>query len=169
MRHGRRGHEVRTSHLRRVLPELSSEIVHQALDEECRLRMTGPAVGTGRRTVRVDTNYLRVNIRDVVRTGDRNTSVDGRHSGPHAERVRSDVREDPRAESDDPAVTTSGELRVLDVIAPMRRREKTLSAAFAPGTRAAVANRHKCAEDVLRVETQLGTESTTDIGGDEPE
>src|SRR5262245_48748480 len=169
MRHGGSGDEIHPPHVGGIMPELSGEIVDHALDEECRLRVARPTVWTGWRTVRINTDHLGVDIRDVVRTGDRDTRVDGRHSGPHAERVRSDVREDARAESDDPAVATSGQLRVLDVITPMRRREKTLSAAFAPGTRAAVTNRHTCPEDVLRVETQFGAESTADVGDDEPE
>src|SRR5262249_28024590 len=103
------------------------------------------------------------------RTRHGNASVDRRHTGSHPERICSDVREDARAEPDDPAIATSGEFHVLDVIAPMRCREKTLPPAFAPRTRAAVANRQKCAEDVLSVESQLGAKSTTDVRGDEPE
>src|SRR4030095_1583467 len=115
--------------------------------------MAGPAVWTGRRPIRVDTDHLGVDIRDVVRPGDRYAGVDRRDSGSHSERICSDVRDDPRPEPYDSAVATGRELRVLDVIASVRRREKTFAATFAPGTGAPGSNREQRAEDVFGIET----------------
>src|SRR5262245_66271559 len=117
--------------------------------------MTGPTVWTGRRSVRVDTDHLGIDVRDVVGAGDRHAGVDRGHTRSHSEGICSDVRDDARAKPDDSAVATSRKLHVLDLIAPMRRGEKTFATALAPGTRAASANRQQRAEDVLGLETEV--------------
>src|SRR5262245_6320453 len=131
--------------------------------------MPSTTVGTGRHAVRVDTDHLSIDVGDVVRARTRNARVGWRHSGPRPESGRSDVSEATCAEPDIPSVATSRELHVLNVIAPMRRREETLAPAREPGTGTARADRQQCTEDVFRIKTELRTKSATDVWSDEPE
>src|SRR5262249_19667577 len=138
--HGGRRHEIHPPHITGIASELPCEIVDHALDEECRFGMASAAVRTGRHPVRVDTNHFRLDVRDVVRARHRNAGVDRGHTGSHPERVRTDVCEEARAKPDDPPVATSRELDILDLIATMRRCEKTLAPTLEPGARTAGAD-----------------------------
>src|SRR5262249_9048610 len=79
------------------------------------------------------------------------------------------IHDDPRDQPDDSPVAMRRQFHILNVVTPVRRREKALPTAFAPSTRAAGANRQQGAEDVLGIEPELGTKSAADVRGDEPE
>src|SRR5262249_15902797 len=100
--------------------------------------------------------------------GHGNPGVDCGHARTHAQRISSDVSDQAGAEADDPAVRPGCEFGVLDLVASMCGREKTLAPPFCPGTGAVRAHRQERANHVLSVKPELGSKSATDIGSDEP-
>ena len=169
MRHGGRGHEIHPPDLGGIHRELACQLVHHPLEEEGGLGVSRAAVGTRRGAVGEDTHHLSRDVRDVVRARDSVPRVDRGHARPHADRIGTDVGEEPRAEAGDAAVAPGRDLGVLDLVAPVRGGEEAFAAPLRPGAGAARAHRQKGADHVLGVKAELGPEPSADVGGDEPQ
>src|SRR5262249_58965198 len=105
---------------------------------------------------------------NMVRAGHGNPGVDCGHARTHAQCIRSDISDQASAEADDPAVASGCEFGVLDLVASMRGREKTLAPPFCPGTVAVGAPRQERANHVLSVKPELGAKRAAGIGSAEP-
>src|SRR5262249_23694992 len=83
--------------------------------------------------------------------------------------ISSDISDQAGAEADDPAIAPGCEFGVLDLVASMRAREKTLAPPFCPGAGAVRVHRQERANHVLSVKPELGPKPAADIRKDEPQ
>src|SRR5262245_32754387 len=169
MGHGRRRHEIYLSHFGWIECEFPRDLVHHSFNQESSFGMAGAAVRPGRGAVGVDADHLGFDVRNMVRAGHGNPGVDCGHTWTHAQRISSDISDQASAETDDPAVAPGCEFGVLDLIASMCGREKTLATPFHPGAGAVRAHRKERANHVLSVKPELGPKPAAYIGSDEPQ
>src|SRR5262249_36307878 len=129
--------------------------------------MPRATVRAGGRPVGIDTNHLGFNIRNVILARGGSAGIDRGHARSHTHRISSNICNDARTQSHDPAVAPRCEFDILNLVASMRRREKALAATLCPSARASSTKREESAEDVLGVKTELGSKSATNIGSHE--
>src|SRR5262249_27879161 len=134
MGHSRTGHKVRPSHFDWIECEFPRDLVHHSFNQEGSFGMAGAAVRSGRGAVGVDADPLGFYVRKMIRASHGIPGVDCGHARTHAQRIISDISDQASAETDDPAVASGCEFGVLDLVASMRGREKTLAPPFHPGT-----------------------------------
>src|SRR5499426_3452491 len=127
------------------------------------------AVGTSGSSVGIDTNHLGFRMLDVILTCSRSAGVDRGNTRSHTHRVSSDIGNDARSESQDPPIAQGRELGVLNLVASMGRREKALAASLQPPAWEPSAEGQNSANNIFGVKTELGSESATDIGSNEPQ
>src|SRR5262245_15126736 len=131
--------------------------------------MAGATVGTGRRAVGVDPDHLGFDILNAIEARSRKSGVDCGHAGSHTERISSNIGNGSRSERAYLTATPGREFGILDLIAPMRGREKTLGSSFHPGAGPAGAHGQERANDVFRVKTELGPKCPADIRSEGPQ
>src|SRR5262249_52975607 len=101
------------------------------------------AVGTRGSSVGIDTNHLGFRMLDVILTCSRSACVDRRNTWSHTHRVSTDIGDDARSESQDPAVPLRCQLGILDLITSVGSREEALAASLYPGAGPTCSHRQK--------------------------
>src|SRR5262245_914486 len=94
-------------------------------------------------TVSIDANHLGLRMRDVILTCSRSAGVDRGNTGSHTHRVSSDIGNDARSETQDPAVPLRCQLGILDLITSVGGRAEALAASLYPGAGPTCSHRQK--------------------------
>src|SRR5215510_5199758 len=101
------------------------------------------AVGTGGGTVGIDTNHLGFRMLDVILTCSRSAGIDRGNTRSHTHRISTDIGDDARSESQDPAVPLRCQLGILDLITSVGSRDEALASSLYPGAGPTGAHRQK--------------------------
>ena len=158
--------EVLAAERRRILAELARRHLHQALDDEGRLRAARAAIGVDRRGVGVDAVDLAVDRRDVVLARQQRRVEIGRHAGREGREIGAEIGLGLHAQAEDLALVVDRHLGVGDVVAAMRVGEEGLGAVGGPLHRPADLLRRPDADRLFGVDEDLRAEAAAHVGRD---
>ena len=157
--------EVAAPDLGRVDTQLVGEQIHHPLDHVRGLGTPGTPVRVGRRRVREGPAAGDVHLLDVVGAGHHEDRQMRDRRGDELQ-VRAVVLDELDAKRLDASVAVRSKLDVLELVAPVDRREHRLGAALDPLDRRADELGRLCDRELLGVAVELRAEAAADVGCD---
>ena len=130
------------------------------------LRSARATIGIDRGGVGEDAGHAARNGRRAVRATQHQTEQASRHDRSEHREVGAQVRARIDAESENGAVSTSDELRVLDVVAPVGGGNVVLAARFDPLDGLIQAHREGGDDHLFGIEVLFRAEPSADLRGD---
>ena len=140
--------------------------LHQPLDHEGRLRAAGAAISVDRHGIGIDRIDLAIDRRDLILAGEQGAVEIGRHRRRERRHIGAEIGDGLDPEPRDLAVGVQRHLRVRDMVAAVAIGEESLRAIGHPFHRPADLARRPQADDLLRIDENLGAEAAADIGRD---
>ena len=159
--------EVCAAELGGVAPRLTRRDLNQTLDDECRLRAAGAAIGVDRRGVGVDRVDLAIDIGDRVLARQQRRVKIRRHGGREGREISAEIGDRMDAQAGDLAARVEREFGMRDMVAPVRVREKRLGPIGSPFDRPVDLLRRPDADGLLGIDEDFRAEAAADIGRDD--
>ena len=161
--------EVAPANLRWVQSQPGGEQVHEALDHERRLGPAGSAVGLHRGCVGVDAVHVLVNGRNVVDPREHEPVQDRGDAWGRRRQVRSHACVNGRPQAGDLAVTGSGHLDFLHMVASVSCGLVVLASRLHPLHRHPELLRAEDGDEVGGIDRNLAAEAAAHLGRDDAE